>query len=681
MAFIPSDTGFKTQAKDVKQNIRGDIQGLRALSVIVIVLFHLDLNLVPGGYVGVDTFMVISGFLITGSLLSEKVRTVPARRYFLPFWDRRIRRLFPALLLMLVLCYCLGWVSLRPVEYENFATASLFTLFYTINFHLTAAVDYFAADASMNYLLHTWSLAVEEQFYILLPIVLFLLRPSRSLGRWFAAFWLTSFALGISSMILSKGETYAFYLLPTRAWEFVTGGLIAIYSVRAPQSAATCTAFGGIGLVLIALSITLFDEFTPFPGAAALVPVVGTALVILSGTARAGTDSPVHRALGWVPMRWIGDMSYSIYLIHWPVIVFARHFYGEERLSTIHAPGLILLILSLSWVSWRFVETPFRSPNISARRFYSTIIASILLVVGFALGVIGRDGFPQRVEPKFQEEPSAEQKAFGAYKLSCNRKINTVQKPEDLCVFGSANAPKSLFVWGDSHASALIAALHEFGVTHNVSGRMATLGGCAPVPSFAPGSSPYCSDVTAKVLALVLDIPEITTVILHARWPNIFGTGPFGSQRIKSAIHATTDEYYRQPEVQKLLVRNLTEMIRTLQRAGKKVIIVGPVPEAGLHAMDAAWTQSFFGVSSADFYLSREAVDARQAPVVSALQSIHQETSADLLLPTPLYCDEDRCEITEGNIPGARVHYNDSDHLSAIGARRIAEEIYQRLKH
>jgi len=356
---------------------RGDIEGLRAVAVMLVVLFHASIGGVPGGFVGVDVFFVISGFLITGLLLRE--RTASGTISLSSFYARRARRLLPAAALVLVVTLVASIILLPPLLIPGVATDTAAAALYVSNMGFAVqATDYFAVGQAPSPILHFWSLGVEEQFYLFWPAIVLLvtrgaIRPGRRVGVTVIAIAAASFVFAL--WLTSAAEPWAFFSLPTRAWELALGGSLAVAGTRLsliPERVAA--AAGWVGLALIVVAGVVLNETTPFPGTAALLPTVGAALVILSG-AQATAFSPA-RLLGTALPRFLGRISYSLYLWHWPVLVLPAIAAGVP-LPLSERVGLVVVSIVLAAATSRWVEDPFRRG-----RFIGTIPRRNLAMAG-----------------------------------------------------------------------------------------------------------------------------------------------------------------------------------------------------------------------------------------------------------------------------------------------------------
>ena len=365
---------------------RKEIDGLRALAVIPVILFHGGLEWFSGGYVGVDVFFVISGYLITTIILQEK----EAGTFSIAgFYERRARRILPALYFILFICSLFAWFWLLPHELVNFGKSIVAVVIFASNILFWQESDYFAADAELIPLLHTWSLAVEEQFYVIFPLIMILFWAFGKRILVGIICLIALFSLGLTEWGWRYFPEANFYLIPTRAWELMIGSLVAFYLFYNEQPRGTIrhpASIIGIGLIL--LSIFVLDRTLPFPSLYALAPTIGTALIILFAT----SGTLVNKLLSQRLFVGIGLISYSAYLWHQPIFVFAR-IRGMDEPET----GLIFLLSSfailLAYLSWRFIELPFRDRSRFTRKqvFSASFIVS-LIFIGVGVAFIISDG-------------------------------------------------------------------------------------------------------------------------------------------------------------------------------------------------------------------------------------------------------------------------------------------------
>jgi peptidoglycan/LPS O-acetylase OafA/YrhL len=458
---------------------RPEIDGLRAIAVLAVVFFHADLGF-SGGYVGVDVFFVISGFLITALIIKDLEHGAFS---LAAFWERRARRILPALFVVTVVILVSAWFLLLPTDFQSLGRSASALAIFAANIHFWLDSGYFAEPSAEKPLLHTWSLAVEEQFYFVVPLVLWgawkvvALRPRNRLVVLFSAAFGVSLVLSV--LRVGSNPSSTFFLLPTRAWELLTGSVIALlpaaYS-RAPLTIRQLVSVLGLGLVI--WPIFFYHKNTVFPGAAALPPCIGTALVIWSNGA---SQTCVGKLLSLRPVVFVGLISYSLYLWHWPLFAFGT--YWSIGATPLNLRLLLLVIgLLLAVLSWRFVETPFRKRQIfGSRRAILTAGVGGLAVL-FALGAIlmVNQGFPQRL--------SSEARSYADGKLDSSfiHELTTqdIAQGKLVPLGDAAAAAPTMLVWGDSHAMAAMQAFDTFLKQQHRGGRAATRSQQAPVMGF-----------------------------------------------------------------------------------------------------------------------------------------------------------------------------------------------------
>jgi peptidoglycan/LPS O-acetylase OafA/YrhL len=432
---------------------RADIDGLRAIAVMAVVLHHLSAPLVPGGYVGVDVFFVISGYLIT-NIISREI--AEGKFTFSNFYERRARRIFPALFAMLAVTLIIGYFLLLPSDYVATMRAALGTLLFSSNivFWREMAEGYFAAtDVALNPLLHTWSLAVEEQYYVFFPFLLLLCYRyfRRHVALVLVACAIVSLAGAV--LLIEKKSVAVFFLSPFRAWELLIGALLALNAVPALKSRAVREIAAGAGLLAILVACFLYDSKTTFPGWTALAPVLGAAAIIHAG---ANGNSMAGRLLQWRPMVYTGLISYSLYLWHWPLIVLVRYFNGMEALTSYLIAGLLVVSLALGSLSYHFIEQPFRrGGRITPRFVFSSSAVFALLLSTVSIFGLMRSGLPERFSPEVVQFDLARSPEI-PYK-KCDGKSDG-----NWCMLGAGGSSKpTILLWGDSHLLAWAPAFQE----------------------------------------------------------------------------------------------------------------------------------------------------------------------------------------------------------------------------
>ena len=497
---------------------RSDIDGLRCLAVLPVVLFHAGISGVPGGFVGVDVFFVISGFLITGILKSD----IEENRYSLVrFYERRIRRILPALTFTVLVSWVLAYTVFLPNYFVDFSKSVVSTSIFISNLYFWKFSGYFDHSALLRPLLHTWSLAVEEQFYIFMPVLMYLVfRFAKPFAFWiFSGLALASLALSIYSNQVAP--TANFFLLPTRAWELLLGGLLSMASLRPLKSLWMRHGLGVAGLAMILFPAVLYSEATPFPGLAALPPCVGAALLIYTGAESGGLAT---RLLSSRPIVFIGKVSYSLYLVHWPLIVFFRYI-SLTSPSLLSAVFIVASSLALAVFSWWFIERPFRQKSFIASRkvLFAGAIVSLALMASVGVAGVMTGGFPNRFSKLPDVPPPA--KLTGWRDGTCFFEGNYAfhHWSAEACDL-THSAGDNVLLWGDSYA-----AHYAPGVTGNADHipyhvYQYTAAGCPPVLSYYSYARPLCGAFNQNALQIIAKL-HIKKVVLSARWIDLQSRG------------------------------------------------------------------------------------------------------------------------------------------------------------
>ncbi len=492
---------------------RRDVDGLRSVAVLLVLIFHFNLfDLGKAGFLGVDIFFVISGYLISGLLwrgLGEGTFSLKE------FYIRRLRRLAPALILTQLLMMAVATIMFMPHEWVSAARENLATSIYVSNFYYWRNLDYFGLQASQSVLLHTWSLAIEEQYYLLYPLTLIAIHR-------FARAHFFKILLGIitlsfvANVALVEAKPWAaFYLLPTRAWELGIGALIPFTESRFATSKIGRQIAALVGPILIILGIAWFGPATKFPGAFALLPTLGSALIILAGS---GTGSPLSRLLSTKPPVLIGQISYSLYLVHWPLRTIG------ERLLPSYGLGVRWALFALSFLLafglYRLVENPIRLGQLlkSSRAFVSVIAASILGLIALSLIVMQTGGLPNRFGAQAVKLAAADQDVDpnqAAWELE-----NQNSLAANFRLIGDTGQSPTWMVIGDSHAAALSGAADIWLKQRHQSALIGYRSGCLPVHNAGDGT---CRAFNASVQTKIAEHPDIRDVLLISIWRQAIG--------------------------------------------------------------------------------------------------------------------------------------------------------------
>ena len=656
------------QSEAAGRHYRPDIDGLRAIAVLAVVFYHYGFSGFSGGYIGVDVFFVISGYLITALIYAE-MRT--GRYSLVSFYERRVRRIFPALFAFLALVTLLSFVVLLPGDLARFAQSLFATTLFSSNILFWHEGGYFDAVATVKPLLHTWSLAVEEQFYLIYPALLFALRKSsRTRLLWCIGFLLlASFAESVVGIRLSPVST--FYLLPARMWELMLGALLALGNWPLPQPKLAREVLGAAGIGMIGIAVVAFGDQTPFPGPAALLPCVGTALVIYSGSAG---KSIVSDALSMRIPVLIGLISYSLYLWHWPLYVLGTYF-AINGLSLSERLGLIPLSFLLAWVSYRYVEMPFRGKKGILSRV--TLFRTSLLAMGLAAacgagisingGCLWRYGAPVRTL------------AAGAFDI--DRSLTgcfdlPVEKiaAGSLCRIGDPHAPISFLFWGDSHAQFLAPAVSDAASRKGVSGLVVSQPGCPPLIGVERSDNGDCREFNETVAELLRKRPDLDEVILAARWSRTALGTPYAREEPREIAwlrddNSTTDSF---DENRVVFRRGLERTLSFLFHEHKKIVVIGPVPEVGWPVPE---TLAKLRLLHSSFDMRPEVTQFkyRQQYVLSVIEALRRKYSVTVLSPSEILCGPTHCDV-QGN---GRSYYMDVQHLSVFGGEQLVPLLEQ----
>lgn len=641
---------------------RKEIDGLRAIAVVSVILFHAGFSTWSGGFVGVDIFFVLSGYLISSIILRDLKQGTFS---FAEFYQRRARRILPALFLVMLCCVPFAWLWIAPDGLEIFSKSLVSAAFSVSNFYFWKKSDYFAPDADTSPLLHTWSLGVEEQFYLLFPLLLVSLWLWRR--RWIAP---TIVLIALSSLLLSQwaaqnAPSANFYLLPTRAWELLAGSLVALWQFHTPGTPRSGNgALAIAGLALVIFSTFYFDEGTPFPSVYALAPIVGTALVL--HFARAGTWAA--RLLSLPPLVGVGLISYSAYLWHQPVLAFLR-------LSSPSAPSTTALLaactvtMAIACLSWRYVEQPFRKGRIAILRTPGRVagaaLATTLVITAAGLTGVYTDGMPGRLPPAVQNFM-----AEAKWSRNCLYQRGDEWKfPDSRCSF-NGEKPTQYAIWGDSVSASITPVLAERLKREGIELHQLTHGYCAPILDVTPDSNESaspCPTFNASAYNYIID-SGIDTVVLFASWREFFRSEDYlvDGRTVSGVGHL-------KPE--------LIDTLRGLDRAGVRIVIVYPHPTLAEKASDTVVKMMMRGEGTPDLEQDYAEFKRRAATSYAMLDAATHDTGLPLvrIYPEKVFCnvfEDGKCVMVNDGKPyiADRVHFTDD------GAQLVVAQIMSALQ-
>ena len=632
---------------------RPEIDGLRALAVIPVILFHAGFDLFSGGFVGVDVFFVISGYLITTIIIDdiEKDRFSIAN-----FYERRARRLLPALFVVMLVCIPFALMWMLPSQMRDFSESLIAVSLFASNILFAGDSGYFAAAAEKKPLLHTWSLAVEEQYYLLFPIFLVLLwRFGKNKVFWIIAI-LAAISLLLSEWGWRNNPMDNFYLAPTRAWELFAGSIAAFAAQKNGIQKNNPLAI--LGLLAIIGAIFAYDETTPFPSLYALAPVLGAILLVLY----AGEETLVAKLLSSRLFVGTGLISYSAYLWHQPLFAFAR-----IRLVQQPSEALLLTLsaasLGLAYLSWRFVEHPFRRRSVLERKtVFLLSLGGMLTFLSF--GILGyiTNGFLTLTTTQQYQDVLATAAPSPKRKM-CHTGGVQYSSYNESCEYFSDNV--RVAVMGDSHTVELSYALAEELRAKDIGIKHLSFSSCAPSYNIAPDAThlpdiatlEHCHSWTRQAIDAIINDERIETVILSYRLAFYL----YGSH--EEAYPAITDN--RNEVTRKIVWAALLDMAKDLEQAGKKPLFVMQSPELPREIGYLIPKEKHPTTAGVPLHWWKN----RTAYVYQNLDELKAVT--EVFDPAEVFCDKVTCYVTGDN----KAFYFDDNHLSVEGARRIAQEI------
>jgi peptidoglycan/LPS O-acetylase OafA/YrhL len=609
---------------------RPEIDGLRALAVLPVVLFHTRLGF-SGGYVGVDVFFVISGFLITALILADlQAGTFSLAR----FWERRIRRIAPAATVTVIVTLLVGYFLLLPPDFAELGESAVAQALLAANFYFYSTSGYFSAPSDSKPLLHFWSLAVEEQFYLIFPFLLLWFRRLRRIGLIALVVTLAigSFALSVHGV--SRYPDATFYLLPARAWELALGALLALTGCRLPLPERLKGPIGWIGLALIIGPMVIYTSHTPFPGAAALPPVLGTVLIIW---ATHGRESWLKSILSFRPIVFVGLLSYSLYLWHWPVQVYS-HYWLVSGSPFVVRVAVAVASFALAWLSWRYIETPFRERRVFVPRRallwgMGTATAAVMVM---GSGATLMQGLPGRMPSEvlsyvaaWDERPQIEE-----------ADVSTEQVDTDALTRLTADLSPgdAVLLWGDSHARVVSPAIEGLCELNELNGFRASR---SMTPSVLGWGDEAMQQHNAAVLRWI-ERHRPSLVILASRWD-----ATLFDEQDEDLLRAT---------------------IAAVEERGAKVWLMRQVPFQAINVPRA---------------LARAVLLGRDPSAIGTTVEEHQEMTAQsngiidrvasvapnlvVLDPIPYLSRDGHCIAEES---GEALYY-DRQHLTVLGARLL----------
>lgn len=642
-----------------KSTYRPEIDGLRTVAIVPVVLVHMGFAWMSGGYVGVDVFFVISGYLISGVII-QKMNSDSWS--FAGFWKARILRILPASVVMMLSVLVAAYFIMTPQHFVETSHSAMWQSVFLESVHLASqSHGYYDSTAQVKPLLHTWSLSIEELFYFLFPFALFFLwkRGRKLTIGVFALVALISLANSVIGSVVYPESTY--YLLSARAWELLVGVLARVIVMR--PNRITAQAMSLVGIVAIGYACIAYTDQTVFPGFAALIPTMGTAAILVSNQDH---GTLVGRFLSMKPMVYVGKISYSLYLWHWPVYVFWKY-YSLEAIGLSDQLLMICLSVVLALMSYYLIEKPFRYMLIDCRipKIYGLGIGQVAAVASLGFLVTANAGWPERFETtsnihKYYPDSSDD---FDSKKIA---EVKEILKQDKLVHLGKEGKPEFL-VWCDSHGHPLREMISETASQQGLSGRIAMRSGSLPVPNVwtqrGSGQREFLA-YNAAIEDYVYD-SNIKHVILIGRWtPAVLGT--------ENRTLSDTDRIPILKDSPQVLEKHLTALVDRLQSKGVTVWLMRQVPEHPFNPVEklVATRGRIEGVTLAEHLMFQKETN-----------EILLRSGATILDPTPYMFGENNRTILVG--PDGIPEWLDGSHLNTLGAKRLKplfNEVMEKIK-
>ena len=638
---------------------RREIDGLRALAILPVLFYHAGFSWIPGGFFGVDVFFVISGFLITGIIVNELHAT--GRFSLAGFYERRARRILPALFLVIGVMYPVGWFLLVPDQFQNFNDSLRSIVLFVSNYFFLGIMGYFDPNIDLNPMLHTWSLAIEEQFYIFFPLILWLVWKFVKERYWIPLLSV----LGVASLLWAQNN-YAqdpngtFYLLQFRAWELIAGAMAAIHlshrakaKVETEGQPYTSQWLSLLGFGMVAYSMFFLDASMTHPGFVTLIPVIGTVLIIMF----AGVGTFTNRVLSMRVFVGIGLISYSAYLWHQPIFAFFRVSQLHEPTPVMFLP-LIALTMVLSWGSWKFVENPFRNRKRFKRRFILTAAATSMLLIFTGSWAAGHASV-QKLRTSFSGQSFDDLQKRVSRNYGLNKDCASFDKNLEGCTFGEN--PDTL-LWGDSYAMHAANALKSG--NNPLSFIQHSMSACNPVlelaqqnPSYGIPFAKKCIAFNRETLTWLAKQPAIKYVILGSPWSTVVAPDAKVYNGLTSEVGPAGAAGWKQFQVTLSAIKSL----------GKTPVVLTPTPtdrnDHGSCVLRALANQA--DPTQCNFPLD---TDTRRA-FNTQLQEKASEVGVNTFWWDKFICRTGTCQVVGADT----IVYRDAGHLSREGSTYLGE--------
>jgi peptidoglycan/LPS O-acetylase OafA/YrhL len=675
---------------------RHDIDSLRGYAVLAVVLYHFKIPLFKGGFIGVDIFFVISGYLITSILFNEMINN---NFSFINFYERRIRRIIPILFFVLLVTALIQNKLFLYDEKIDFYKIVLSIIFFVSNFWFAQSGSYFEPDVNSSHLLHTWSLSIEEQFYLIFPLFLFCIYKRKVLLILICLFFL-SFLLANNGGILKKTFPYfdgfaliklpenSFYLLPTRIWELLAGSIIAITKLKSNKFEKKIkikkNILNIIGYFLIFSSFIFFSDQISHPSIFTLIPIIGISIILFIKVEKKN-QTWLEKILSNNLIRYVGLISYSLYLWHLPIMYFYLDYFGPKKLEITEIVLLISISIILSILSYNFIEKVFRRKIIFKKGktlFYFLILTFVIACFSFyKINYYDfKKDYPSNINKIVEEKLYYKNKFF----QDCLSDPKKYISPKRSCVLGDGDNIKYAFI-GDSHMGIISQELDNILRDDNVGGYQLTYNGCLPSNELKiRGQSRYkCQKYYNEVINFLKNEKKIETVVLFYRWELYYNGKRFNNQeggveKGKDHISVRLDEDKDKILSIEDLNYSLFNFFNKIHNQNKKIVVIKSTPEMGweIPSLLAKKLMNHDKISKNFLSIDRQLYKKRNFLFNSFLFDMEDDFNLHIYDPDNLFCDQTRCFAFENNYP----LYYDDDHLSSSGAKKLSLNLMNFIK-
>ncbi len=673
---------------------RSDIDSLRGYAVVAVILYHFKVPFFQGGYIGVDIFFVISGYLITSIIFRE---IMDKKFDFINFYERRIRRIIPILFFVLIISILVQNKLFLYDEKIDFYKIILSIIFFVSNLWFAQSGSYFEPDVSNSHLLHTWSLSIEEQFYLIFPIFLFLIYK-RNLILILIVLFLISFLLANNGGILKKTFPFydnfefikmpsnSFYLLPTRIWELLAGSIISILKIRhinfVDKISIQKNILNVLGYTLIFLSFIFFNDKVYHPSVFTLIPILGISILLLF---EIENKFWLKKIINNKAMQNIGLISYSLYLWHLPILYFYIDYFGPKKFQIYETIILIIVSFVFSILSYNFIEKVFRRKIIFNRGitliifFITTTLISVICFYKINYQNFKKN-YPVNINKVVDEKKYYKKKFF----KDCLSDPKKYISPKSSCILGNKNKISYAFI-GDSHMGILSKELDKVLKIEDLGGRQFTYNGCLPSNELKVYNQPRykCQKYYNELINFLRKEKNIKTVIFYYRWGLYYNGKRFNN--LEGGIEKGKDHIVIKSNQLQKSVNNINDLnfsiynfFKEIKKLNKDIIIIKSTPEMGWEIpgflakkllIDQKVDKNFLSI---DKKLYKE----RNYNFDNFINKIKKEFNLKVYNPEKIFCDKKRCFAFENNFP----LFYDDDHLSSFGSKKLSVDLVDFIK-